>query len=320
MMAVLVAAQHTTQLVGTPTFSGVHHRVIAPSDTDPTIGQCAISPVFGDECPDRGHDVYTFSGFIQVHWFVPPKLLVIIPAHCSEAGTNCGAVFDVDYAALVQKAINLSYTRVIVLDYPNENPELKACKPPQGQQPDPTCTGKMRDEISFGNATSTHSGISTHPQDAIVPRLRALLTYLKTTYPSEGWETWMSGTAINWADVTLAGHSGYAPFIATRKLVSRVAMFSEPSDSDATWIDDFSSNTATPVDRYWGLINTHDQVTNGHYERVVANWAAMGILGGQGIQRGVACTGSVTKSCHLDIVEDEAVYGDNWASMLGWGD
>lgn len=288
---------------------GLSHRTVLPSTTDSTIATCSS----WDECPDRGHEVYRYTGIAQDHWWIAPKLLVILKAHCSEAAPNCPNVYPMDYSGIVDVAVQQSYRAVIILDWPNLNSVGHAC-----QSSGPSCAGNMRDEIAFGTASSNKSTMSTHPQDAIVPRLRSLLAYLKATYPSEGWDKWMPATTINWADVTLAGHSGYAAYIATKKDVSRVAMFAEPADDNASWITAFPGSSATDVSKFVGLVHDPDDITPNLSQRVQANWATMLVPSGQRIVSTAPCgTGCLP---HRKIVEDSAEYADEWATMLGWGD
>jgi hypothetical protein len=285
---------------------GVVHRTVLPSDTDPSIAQCAQ----WDECPDRGHEVYRFNGIAYDHWWIPPKLLVILRAHCSDAAPTCPQIYDIDYDAVARTALDQSYRAVIILDYPNLNPVGFACSGGGA-----SCAGNLRNEIAFGTATSSKSTVSAHPQDAIVPRLKSLLGYLQTAYPSEGWDRWMTQDAIDWGDVTLAGHSGYAAYIATRREVSRVVMFAEPADDDATWV---GTGSSTPIDRFWGFVHLQDEITPQLYQRVIDNWTILGVLGTQRLTTNSAC-GAGCKP-HIKIVEDEAEYADEWRQLLGWGD
>jgi hypothetical protein len=304
----------------------VTRRLIVPSLTNPAIGACG-----DDECPDRGHRVYLFHGLVADHPSVPPKLLVILGAHCTDAGPHCGAVFEADYEPLARVAL-LQGFRVIELDYPNRRPPSRLC----GDAP--ACHGELRGEIAFGvdTAATDKSTLSAHRQDAIVPRLLSLLRYLDAAYPGERWDRWTrfdstdGAWQVRWADVVLAGHSGYAAFIAFRREVSRVVMFAEPADrggsSSSHWIH---GSASTPLDRFYGLVHTLDHVNGNTYEKVTDNWWGMGVPSPRMSVDGVPVPDvhqletslSCGTSCspHFSIAEDAAVYALAWRHMLGPG-
>jgi hypothetical protein len=307
----------------------VTRRLIKPSLTGPGIGACA-----DDECPDREHKVYLFRGVTVDHPWVPPKLLVILGAHCRdaapEAGPYCHEVFDVDYEPLAQVALRQGF-RVIELDYPNRRPPSQVCDGAAA-----SCYEQLRQEVAFGDDTSDQSDLGTHRQDAIAPRLLRLLRYLDALYPSEGWDRWTRFDSadgkwrVHWPDVVLAGNSGYAAFIAFKREVSRAVMFAEPADRGSASASHWTHDTpSTSPDRFYGFVHTQDDVNGNTYDRVVDNWSHMAVpfplVSVDGVPVPDAHQLETSQACeevcppHFKVVQDEAKYAAVWRHLLGFG-
>lgn len=160
-----------------------------------------------------------------------------------------------------------------------------------------SCMGELQYERAFGVDMGSASDISTHPQDAVVSRLRALLLYLRDTRPaSEGWGNFLTGT-INpqpkWSVITLGGHSmgaNTSAFLAHFFAVPRVVMFSGVVDApdtlplqSADWLVPGTTPDATSPDLYYGLVHTNDlnsaQFAVPRKSKILNNWNTIGLPG-----------------------------------------
>ncbi len=88
-------------------------------------------------------------------------------------------------------------------------------------------------------------------------RLVKLLQYLDVQHPDEHWGDYLIGGEPNWSRIVISGHSqgaGMAAYIAKRKAVARVVLFSSPWDyvkssrQPAPWL---SETSATPPERWF---------------------------------------------------------------------
>jgi Alpha/beta hydrolase family len=118
---------------------------------------------------------------------------------------------------------------------------------------------------------------SVNPANSIVNRLRVSLRHLQRVDPAGRWQQYVTGSAIDWANIVVAGHSqggGEAAYISHIHAVRGVLMFSSPVDSDngvnASWM---SSSGATPASRMYGFDDSSD-IFNQH---VLASWSALGM-------------------------------------------
>jgi hypothetical protein len=129
--------------------------------------------------------------------------------------------------------------------------------------------------------------------------------------------------------VVIAGHSGYATYIAGKRKVSRLVMFAEPSDHTsvpAPWIH---ATHDTPTDRYFGFDHTEDTILPDLYQHVTKAWTALGMSGAPVSVDGAAPSSghklTTSRTCtspcvpHLSIVEDKADYEGTWRYMMGSG-
>jgi acetyl esterase/lipase len=146
-------------------------------------------------------------------------------------------------------AATLGY-RVISLAYNDAPAVVGVCS----RDPDPSCSAKVREKRIFGSNVTRR--IDDTPDESIVNRLTALLKYLDATYPLEGWRGYLEGDTPRWDRIAVGGHSqgaGMAAFIAQRRRVPRVVLFSSPWDFFgnparlAPWVGDGPGATPSAV-------------------------------------------------------------------------
>jgi pimeloyl-ACP methyl ester carboxylesterase len=143
--------------------------------------------------------------------------------------------------------------RVISLAY-NDLPAVVAiCT----RDPDPSCSGDVRQKRIFGDNVTRQ--IDDRPAESIVNRLVKLLRTLDRDHPSDGWAAYVTDNEPRWDRIAVAGHSqgaGMAAYIAQRRPVARVVLFSSPWDSFgrgrqlAPWV--LKGSGATPAERWFG--------------------------------------------------------------------
>lgn len=225
-------------------------RQVLPSATDPGIDvaddpHVAVNP--NPAVPARG------------------KLFVFLP------GT--GAV-----PTMQQLILGVAASRgyhAIGLSYPNPVAVGVLC----ADDRDPDCFWDVRREVITGVNTSARLQVT--PANAIVNRLEKLLQYLHARFPAEGWGQYLAAGRIDWARVTVAGHSqggGHAGVLAKLVALDRVAYFSAPADwrqvadAPATWL---SRPNVTPASRQYAFIHVQDQLVPEAQAR--ANWSALGL-------------------------------------------
>jgi pimeloyl-ACP methyl ester carboxylesterase len=117
--------------------------------------------------------------------------------------------------------------RVVSLAY-NDQPAVVGICP---RDPNPACSAEVRQRRIFGDPVTRW--IDDTPAESIVNRLTKLLTTLEREHPAEGWAQYLDGSAPRWDRIAVAGHSqgaGMAAYIAQRKRVARVILFSSPWD------------------------------------------------------------------------------------------
>ncbi|PIE17061.1 MAG: hypothetical protein CSA66_06900 [Proteobacteria bacterium] len=130
---------------------------------------------------------------------------------------------------LGQAAISQGY-RYIALAYTNEPSVGTRCRCLEGLR-DPTCEGLVRGEVIYGrDFTPT---FNMEPDEAILPRLTALLTWLQAQQPQRGWGAFLAQDgAPRWAKIAVSGFSqggGMAAMIARDHAVDRAVYFSVAS-------------------------------------------------------------------------------------------
>jgi len=161
------------------------------------------------------------------------------------------------------------------LTYPNDEAVGTIC----AFSPRADCAGEVRREIITGIDTSPLVSISQ--SNSITGRLVALLTYMHSNYPNEGWGQYLVGGAPNWSAIPVAGHSqgsGHAAFMGKLHVLDRIAMFSGPSDTGnanglpAQWT---SLPNATPAARQYGFTHQRDELVP--LAAIELNWSQIGL-------------------------------------------
>jgi hypothetical protein len=171
-----------------------------------------------------------------------PSLLLFLTG--TRANPASVSEFLIVAAAQGYRAVSLSY---------NDVPAIIAVCP---QDPDPGCSAKVREKRIFGNDVTRR--INDTPAESIVNRLVKLLMRLDRDHPSEGWGDYLDSGGLRWERIAVGGHSqgaGMAAFIAQRKRVARVILFSSPWDfygrerQLAPWV--LTGPGATPADLWF---------------------------------------------------------------------
>jgi hypothetical protein len=222
----IVAVGLVSALVSPAADAFITYRVL-PQDTDPAIGR-----------------------------FNTPHYVVFDRTSASSAGlllfmTGTGAsppsVSDFLGLAAAQgyRAVSLAYNDVPAI--------VGVC----AQDPDLGCSAKVRAKRIFGDDLTRQ--VDDTPAESIVNRLVKLLATLDRDHPSEGWGDYLDRGAPRWERIAVGGHSqgaGMAAFIAQKKRVARVILFSSPWDfygrerQLAPWI--LTGSGATPADAWFG--------------------------------------------------------------------
>lgn len=163
----------------------------------------------------------------------------------------------------VKTALEKGY-KVIALSYITVPAVAQVCVGERLRQ-DPDCAEKFREMRVFGD--EKFEGIPDDSQDAIVPRLMKLLTYLEKNDPAGKWSQYINSkkNQPNWSKIALAGQSqggGMSAYIAQHKKVNRIITFSggwDYSDSEkksiAGW---YSKPNATPANRWFGTYHKNE--------------------------------------------------------------
>jgi hypothetical protein len=175
----------------------------------------------------------------------------------------------------------------IGLTYPNDEAIGTLC----ATSSDPNCAGLARNEVITGADTSPV--VAVNRANSITGRLISLLTYLNTTFPTEGWGQYLVNGQPNWAVITVGGHSqgsGHAAYLAKQQVLDRSVMFSGPGDvgltpgSVAPWLN---LPNVTPASRQYGFTHVADGLVP--LALVTRNWDVLG-LGSFGAEVSVDAT------------------------------
>lgn len=175
-------------------------------------------------------------------------------------------------------AANNGY-HVVILKYPNSVAAKTAC----ASSSDANCFANFREEIITGQDLSNE--VTVNDTDCIINRTFQLLSYLNQQYGSENWGQFLNGNAINWAKITVAGHSqggGHAAYIAKLHHVQRAILFASPNDYSshyngaANWC---STAFATKDSALYGFNNFYDDVVPFYQQKEV--WDSIGFGNGQ---------------------------------------
>jgi hypothetical protein len=219
-----------------PAADGLVTYRVTPRETDPAIGR-----------------------FNNPHYVVfdprvaPADLLLFMPG----SGGNPANVSGFLNVAALQgyRAVSLSY---------NDLPAVVALCP---RDPDPACSAKVRQKRIFGDDVTRT--IDDKPAESIVNRLVKLLVTLDRDHPSEGWSQYLADGAPKWERIAVTGHSqgaGMAAYIAQRRRVARVVLFSSPWDffgrsrQLAPWI--LTGPGVTPADSWFGAYHRKENTAD----------------------------------------------------------
>jgi hypothetical protein len=236
----------------------------APSAATATLTTYRISPQDTDAAISRFNEPHVVV--FDREAAPPARLLLFMP------GTATSPASIDDFLTL---AATLGY-RVVSLSYNNLPAVVDICP----KDPDAACSGKFRQERTFGEDVTAH--IDDKPEESIVSRVVKLLVTLDKEHPSENWRQYLDGDAPRWDRIAVAGHSqgaGMAAYIAQRKHVVRVVLLSGPWDFYgargeerlAPWIR--GGNGATPAAFWFGAYHKKENTA----PRIVLAYKALNI-------------------------------------------
>ena len=179
------------------------------------------------------------------------------------------------YTLVVKEAARRGY-HAIGLAYDDRVAVLFACE----HATSATCFGDVRMKMITGRNTTTRVKVSPH--DSIIYRLHALLRYLASTYPREGWGQFLTADDnIDWRKLHVGGHSqgsGDVGLMTKLYPLGRACYFSFGYDRNGTirlpaWLD---MPNVTPASRVYAFINVHDQIVKIDYAE--AAWRKLGLF------------------------------------------
>lgn len=190
---------------------------------------------------------------------------------------------------LILKAAANNGLHALGLAYPNRVQVISNCR----TNTDPACPGNAYEETRTGDSLSAE--VAVNSTNSIEHRLQRALLDLVATQAGAGWEQYLdSGNAIRWDRVRLSGHGlggSNAAYIASKRAVDRVCLFSAPGDWDelrnrsAAWL---SAPSATPASQIYAFGHQDDIFSN--FSRQQSNWTTMGLaaFGATALVDGVA--------------------------------
>ena len=129
------------------------------------------------------------------------------------------------YCLFPQDAASLGF-HALGLMYPNTNAINILCA--QNAPLDPNAAGNARLDVIKG--TNIVSWLSVDSTNCIQNRLLKALQYLNTTYPTQGWGQYYSGSTMLWSKLIVSGHSqggGMAAMLAKTNVTDRCIVFSD---------------------------------------------------------------------------------------------
>ena len=171
-------------------------------------------------------------------------------------------------------AANLGY-HVISLKYPNSTSATSACR----TSADTNCHENFRREIIEGIDYSPD--IAVDSTNGIHNRMIKFLQHLHTNYPGQGWDAYYTGTAFNWSQIAISGHSqgaGHAALMAKDQIVNRVIMFAGPNDYSDVFMDGAlwtRKPHLTPDSAYYGFGSLADDIAS--FSEQYLQWDSLGL-------------------------------------------
>jgi pimeloyl-ACP methyl ester carboxylesterase len=189
------------------------------------------------------------------------RLLVFFP------GT--GARPD-QYSLFLRHAAGLGY-HVVGLSYDNRYAVNWDLCP--GAGPASGCHEDVRIEILTG-IESGYSPPDVDPVNSAYYRLVRLLQYLAANFPSEDWQSFLDGEALEWGLITTAGHSqggGHAAMTARLHTLAGALLF------DATEPMPWTAHAgfATPAERFFGFAHHGEPI----FDPIVLSWENLAMPG-----------------------------------------
>jgi hypothetical protein len=165
---------------------------------------------------------------------------------------------------------------VISLSYPNGVATASL-----GVSSDSLIFDHYRQELCFGTPLS--NVVSVDSLNSISTRAVKLIQFLKATYPNQNWDQYLNTfNSLSWDRIVVAGHSqgsGHACYLAKKKLMERVLMFSGPNDyssnftTPANWL---KQSGVTPITRHLALLHMQDEIVS--FSNQISNLQALGLL------------------------------------------
>jgi pimeloyl-ACP methyl ester carboxylesterase len=173
------------------------------------------------------------------------------------------------YEEIVRRAAELGY-HALALSYVNTlSVNFEVCI---RHPADRACHEAVRLEILTG-VESGYDPPDVDPANGAFRRLTLLLQYLAAEFPGDGWDRYLTGGALRWDRIVVAGHSqggGHAAMTAKLYAVPRALLFGATEPNPWT-LEPF----ATPVGRFFALAHADEQNVAG----IVRSWGNIGIPG-----------------------------------------
>jgi len=148
---------------------------------------------------------------------------------------------------------------------------------------DPDAFLKARENIIYGKVPFGKLGVNE--PNSIHNRLLKVVRHLAATHPKENWDQFLDRNgSLEWRKLVLSGGSqggGHAALLGMQHEVARVLMFGSPKDYNihfqepARW---FSSPSATPLNRFFSFVHSHDEGHGCTYPQQLENYRAMKLL------------------------------------------
>ena len=164
--------------------------------------------------------------------------------------------------------------RVIGLEY-NDTPAVAQVCP---RVTDPACSAQFRQKRIFGDGS--FDLIDDRPNESIEHRLVKAIESLAKAHPDEGWSAYLDAGKPKWSNIAVSGLSqgaGMAAYIAQKKRVARVVLFSSPWDSYggkqtlAPWVMD--GHGETPTERWFAAYHQKEPTAS----QIAKAYAALGV-------------------------------------------
>ncbi len=166
------------------------------------------------------------------------------------------------YCLFPQDAASLGF-HALGLMYPNTNAINILCA--QNAPLDPNAAGNARLDVIKG--TNIVSWLSVDSTNCIQNRLLKALQYLNTTYPTQGWGQYYSGSTVLWSKLIVSGHSqggGMAAMLAKTNVTDRCIVFSDMDwwavgNKPYKWM---FTTPQTPVNNWYLFAHERDELLN----------------------------------------------------------